>query len=297
MVDLTRWRLGLLLAAGVCLPAPAGAQTAATEASFPAGTTRQAVLDWLRQSTNIPPERVASVSPDSVVAIMARSAESTPGAYRVVIRGEVVDAKAFAKDGVLSWHASVYVDCTAGRARQGAITGYPARNLLLGGRTTQSADTDWRSGSEEAHLKGVREAVCVEDFRWPLAGPAQVTAAAERAKPPAPSLPVRQAARPPAPSPAPLPAPPQPAPPVSASGNVAIQLAAMSDPAKAEALLDLTRRKYPKRMGGLTTRVEAVAAGGATLHRALVEGFASAAEAQAFCTALTAAGQPCLVRR
>jgi hypothetical protein len=61
------------------------------------------------------------------------------------------------------------------------------------------------------------------------------------------------------------------------------------------ALADL-RRQQAGALTGLTADIQSTSVGGATMFRALVEGFQSEDAARSFCARLSASGAPCFVR-
>ncbi|HEX5377619.1 MAG TPA: SPOR domain-containing protein, partial [Phenylobacterium sp.] len=134
-------------------------------------------------------------------------------------------------------------------------------------------------------------------------------APAPAVKPPA-AAPV--AAKPAAPAPVaakPAPAPPKPAAPApvaaktvapkpaAATGGVAaVQIGAFSSRALADSGWAEAARIAPGAAAGKGKKVEAIQKDGATLYRTQVTGFASRADAQAFCAKLKAAGKSCFVK-
>jgi hypothetical protein len=139
---------------------------------------------------------------------------------------------------------------------------------------------------------------------------------------PVPAAPVQSAALAPAkptaaPAPAPLPAKPtiealatqavapKAAAPVAAkpvaaapatAGGAMVQIGALSSTALADKAWSDAARIAPGLAAGKGKKVEAIEKNGATLYRTAVTGFASRAEAKAFCDALTAAGKSCFVK-
>jgi cell division protein FtsN len=75
-----------------------------------------------------------------------------------------------------------------------------------------------------------------------------------------------------------------------------VQIGAMATRAAADALLAGLRARFAATMHGLSTTVIPVTANGRTVYRALVTGFARAADAHQFCTGMKAGGVACLVR-
>jgi cell division protein FtsN len=99
----------------------------------------------------------------------------------------------------------------------------------------------------------------------------------------------------PAPKAAPVPTvTPKPA---AASSSVQVQIGAFSSVAQADKGWNDVARLLPGQMAGKTKRVESVERDGQTLQRAFVGGFASKADADAFCAALKDQNRSCLVRQ
>jgi hypothetical protein len=82
----------------------------------------------------------------------------------------------------------------------------------------------------------------------------------------------------------------------SAGGPASVQIGALSSTALADKAWSDAARIAPGMAAGKGKRVEAIDKNGATLYRTAVTGFASRAEAKAFCDALTAAGKSCFVK-
>lgn len=118
----------------------------------------------------------------------------------------------------------------------------------------------------------------------PAAPPAPVQKAA-----PAPA-PVQKVAAPPPPKPAPTPAP------KAASGGVVVQIGAVSSTALADKAWNEAVGAAPGLAAGKGKSVEKIEKNGGTLYRTAVTGFASRADAQAFCARLQATGKSCFVR-
>ncbi len=95
------------------------------------------------------------------------------------------------------------------------------------------------------------------------------------------------------------PATPKPAPaaPVAAaSGGAMVQIGAFTSAALADKGWSDVARLTPGQMVGRTKKVEPVVKGDTTLYRAYVGGFASKADAGAFCDALKASSHACFVK-
>jgi cell division protein FtsN len=81
-----------------------------------------------------------------------------------------------------------------------------------------------------------------------------------------------------------------------AGGPAAVQIGAFSGQAQADKGWNDVARLLPGDMAGRGKRIEKADVGGVTFHRTFVTGFASKADAAAFCTKLKAAGRSCIVR-
>lgn len=127
----------------------------------------------------------------------------------------------------------------------------------------------------------------------PKAAPAPAPTPAAKAAPAA--APVIKAPPPPAPKAAPPPVAATPAP-KAAGGSASVQIGAFSSPALADRGWNDAARIAPGAAAGRGKRVEPVEVNGTTLYRTFMTGFASRADAEAFCAELKAAGKSCLVR-
>jgi outer membrane biosynthesis protein TonB len=141
------------------------------------------------------------------------------------------------------------------------------------------------------------------------AAPAPSAATSQALKPALPAAPVQKIAPPPAPvqkvavaPPAPKPAPPPvqkaaPAPePKAASGGAVVQIGAVSSTALADKAWNDAVAAAPGLGAGKGKSVQKIEKNGGTLYRTAVTGFASKADAQAFCAKLQASGKSCFVR-
>jgi cytoskeletal protein RodZ len=119
--------------------------------------------------------------------------------------------------------------------------------------------------------------------------------------------PVREAARPPATTPAPAARPPAtqqaaaaparetPPRPTPASGGVSAQLGAFGSEATARDAWNRYRAAAPAAFSGQSPSISTVERDGKTFYRLRTGGFASRADAQAFCSRASAAGAQCIV--
>jgi len=141
------------------------------------------------------------------------------------------------------------------------------------------------------------------------AAPPPSAATSQALKPAIPAAPVQKIAPPPAPTqkvavapPAPKPAPPPvqkaaPAPePKPASGGAVVQIGAVSSTALADKAWNDAVAAAPGLAAGKGKSVQKIEKNGGVLYRTAVTGFASKADAQAFCAKLQASGKSCFVR-
>lgn len=140
----------------------------------------------------------------------------------------------------------------------------------------------------------------------PKAAPTAPVVSAPIAALPAAPAPLKPAVAPPAVAPAPKAATPapksidaalNPAPAPKASGGAAaVQIGAFSSQALADKGWADAARIAPGAAAGKGKSVQAIQKDGATLYRTQVTGFASRADASAFCNQLKAAGKSCFVK-
>lgn len=266
-------------------------------------------------ASGLPRASVVSVKSDMVVAIRSRGALSQGGGVveGVVLQGEVVSPQAGQFVGYRSMRSTVNIDC--GRRRDMVVkmtvfTEPGAKGVAI----NRHVPGGWVQPSPDAYLSDVIRAVCsalprqaaapevkpieteaqlrtslaAPDSDGPLrtsldarAGRAPVppkTPPAEEPPAPAPPAPVRKAAEPP-----PRVAPPAPPLRARTPGKVAVQIAAASSDAQARQALSKLRGRI---VAPLSPDVRTVVVDGKTFHRALITGFQTRAEAQAFCASL-----------
>jgi hypothetical protein len=152
----------------------------------------------------------------------------------------------------------------------------------------------------------LRPSIAAQSLPAPTPAPAPKAATPPPAKPapkveaPAPKAAPAPAAKAPTPAPAKsVPAKPEhaaPAPAAKAAGVAAVQIGAFSSQALADKGWSDAAAIAPGRAAGKGKSVEKVAKDGHTLFRTQVTGFASRADASAFCAKLKAAGKACFVK-
>lgn len=126
--------------------------------------------------------------------------------------------------------------------------------------------------------------------------PAQNVPPPAAAQPPAPKSPPAKAAVAPPPKPAAVAEKPAAKPAAATSGAAAVQIGAVSSPALADKTWSDAVAVAPGLAAGKGKGVEKVDRDGKTLYRTSVTGFASKADAAAFCAKLKAAGKACFVK-
>jgi len=312
--------------AGVALAGLAASVRAEPPATFPAVVDRAGLVTWLRQETDIAPSQVVAVSPSAVTAVLGTIETTAPNGLRMALRAEAIDPKVGDREGVLSWHMLVEVDCPGRKLRQGPTTGYVGRNLLGEGRQIRPGSAAWIAPPPGAQLENVWRAAGEAGFERPLAPPhsvsiAQAATPAAAVTPPLPlrpmlvgdarpwtpaaapkaAAPVQKAPPPPlqalaAPAPAPLRAMAAVTQPPAPHSAVAVQLGAMATLAAAEALLADIKGRFMGALPDLSTTVAPASGRGRTVYRALVTGFSRDADAGQFCKGLKTSGLACFVR-
>lgn len=307
-----------LAAAGGAAICAAGATAAFSQGptALPGSLDRAVLVNWLRANTDLDPTNVISVSPANIIGVMAvnRIEPADRRLFRAQIRSEVISAQTIREAGNSSWAADVEVDCQSRKGKVNRILDFPMRNLR-GAAREAGGSAEWVAPPAGTHLYTVVAAVCDAGFQRPLAPGQQMAAlgssggqAPVATAPRAPSQPPAQpspgpavAAGTPAVSrspaqtaPAPL-APRAPARPAKRS-SVAVQIAAADTEAKAAQALRSAMSAFAAPLDGTSMSTVRVEVGGKTVYRALLHGFASAGEAQAFCTAYKAAGRDCFLR-
>jgi cell division septation protein DedD len=296
-----------LLAAFMAVAAPALAQ----DVSYPPSRSLGDVGAWLQRDTPITLPQVVDVSPSAVTAVTSATPTGTPRGFLANIVSEALDPQIPAHEDVASWSIPVEVDCDRRMVRLGVMTGFHIRDLRTDPRTVREPDASWVTPITGAPLGAVVRALCDRDFHRPFEGKVKIAAAKpvpapKSAPPPASAPPPTAAADPPTRAPALrstlAPVAPPPAKPkaaaasASVSPGLAVQIGASPDAADAQGLLARFKKKFAADIGGHTTDVVGAEVDGKTVHRALITGFGSAAEATSFCEKLKAGGQACFVR-
>ncbi len=288
--------------------ASARAQDQASPVSFPETMDRPALLDWLKRETDISPKQVVAVGPSAITALMQVRRISDEPRFRMTMRAEAIDPTVREREGYLSWYMVLDVDCPAHKVRQGATTGYHARNLLEAGQEVRPDDSVWREPTPGAALDSVWRAVCEPNFRWPLVDSSDLVAAQRVSLPRTPPPP--RTPSPPKAKPLTLrtfietpggadfsAAAPQPRPAAAVAGKGAVQIAASTSPAGARLALAGIKGKVAAWRSPLSGHVETAVVKGATFYRVVIAGFDGARDGEAFCGTLRASGQACFVRR
>ncbi|MDB5426860.1 MAG: hypothetical protein JWP23_1829 [Phenylobacterium sp.] len=277
--------LGLSAALALAAAAPGAAQT--TALSYPRSRALPDVAAWLQSDTPISPAQVVDISPSAVTAVVAVTPTGEPRGFLASINSEAMNPEIESHDGIASWSIPVEVDCNRRAVRLGTMTGFRSRDLRSDAKVLRPADTAFVNPTPNAPLGAVIRALCDRDFRRPLVGGRLKLAT----KTPDPVKPAKAPTA--APAPAPEPAPKA----VTAGGSVSVQIAASPSLPDAKGLLARFKKQSPDLLSGLTADVTTAQVAGKTVHRALISGFATGADAVQFCEKLKARGQACFVRR
>ena len=288
----------LVLVVACTVPVAAAAQS--QPVSYPPSRSLADVTAWIRTDTPLAPGQVVDVGVSAVTAITAATPTTAPRGFLATVSSESLDPSIEGSQGIASWMVPVQVDCDARRVKLGAMTGYPRRDLAKDARIVRPADADFITPTTGAPIDAVVRGLCDRDFRRPLMGGRQLAKAPEPVRPPTK---VAEAPAPPSSSRSTLPStpPPQRTPvrvgaPAGSSAAV-VQVGASPDLADAKGLLARIQRKFAAELQGRTGTIATVQLDGKTMHRALISGFGSAAEANDLCKTLSAAGQACFIRR
>jgi hypothetical protein len=260
----------------------AAAAPVATEVmpAFPTASDRPTVERWLVDTAGFPAGAPIDLGPDSAVVIVTDSTTGLkPGQHVVSFREEAVGVNFVARNGGRSITGSGGVDCNEGQFRMGGMTVFHGTGLKGERVASFPPQETWRTPPPGGVLQRVVESVC--EAAPAAAGPASTAslAAALEAAPPAGVTSEGAGLR----------AAPQ-------AETVTVQVGAF--PARPQAAAGLAKAMSVggAQVAGRRTEVAAATVNGAEMFRALIHGFSSRTEAQAFCARLRAQGQPCLVR-
>jgi len=241
---------------------------------YPAVRSLPAVSDWLRRYSDIPRSRLVGLGPDSLFAVEPAPQPGPPPALRVVIRQEAVTPEFAKRLGGRSASMVADIDCPGRRVFQREVDLYVGSNRQGASRRLGAAK-DWQAIPPGTYMEQVMQAVCDPQWRAPYAAEAAPSVRAAAIPPPPPSAP---AASPRA---------------VPAAGAVSAraELGRFDSADAALAAWGAAASAAP----GARLRIELAVVQGRTHYRALVEGFAGRAPAEAFCRSVQAGGRGCAV--
>ncbi|MBS0361033.1 MAG: SPOR domain-containing protein [Proteobacteria bacterium] len=301
------------LLAFALVAAPAFAQP--PPITYPGSRALPEVAAWLQRDTPLLLGQVVDVGPSAVTAITSVSPMGQPRGFLARAASEALAPQIIADEGVASWSIPVEVDCEQRLVRLGEMTGYKTRDLKTDGKIVREPNPEWVRPIPSAPLGAVIAALCDRDFKRPFAAKRYAALGKSTPAAPAPTRlaeaappPLRAAITPKPQKPEPAPKPETPAKAETAKaepvksegpkggGSVAVQIGASPSKPDIEALLAKFRKTHGAELGGLSTDVATVESDGKTVNRALIKGFASNAEAGAFCKRLEASGQACFIR-
>jgi hypothetical protein len=328
-LSLSAARAHRLAAAGLAAALLAGAAPALSQSiDYPPSRSLSDIATWLQKDTPISLGQVVDVGPSAVTAVTSAVPTGQPRGFLANVASEALDPQIAGRESIAAWSIPVEVDCDKHAVRLGVMTGFRSRDLVSESRVVRQADTDWVTPTSSAPLGAVARALCDRDFHRPFGGHTRLAARAPKAAPPVAATPapvpppadsaVATAPRLPTlrttPEPEPTEAPartaharstetktaeagaPKSKPPAG-GGAIAVQIGASPSLPDLQRLLDKAKKKFAGDLGGLTTKVATVQLDGKMVNRALISGFASNAEANAFCKKLSAEGQACFIRR
>jgi hypothetical protein len=319
-------RTALCLAAAVLAAAGAAQAQVAAAPEFPQSLETSSLRTWLQRATDIAPGQVIALSSAALSAIGSVRREASPDRYSLTLRAEALDPSLYERQGILSWSSEVEIDCAGHRVRQADTHAFAKRNLRDEIRVMRSAEPEWREPPPNTHLDAAWRATCDPAFVRPLAPATREAAADAPPRPGRKPRPAAGASSPPAPASAASPAvaaasPARPEaqaqhshrarheqaatasaptsnPKAAPAGraNVEVQVGASDAQPLAQRELDSVMRRLPKDGPPVRGQVVAAKAGGKTVYREIIDGFASKHEANAFCAALKGQKIRCFVR-
>ncbi|OYX35547.1 MAG: hypothetical protein B7Y99_03285 [Caulobacterales bacterium 32-69-10] len=303
--------------------------------SFPTSRDFSAVARWLERESGVARRDLVAVHDDLAWAMAPISGERLAG-QPAVMRVEALDAAAWRRLGGRSAIVFLDPDCEARRATVRSADIYAASNLLGDVRrgvepSALPVTPDALAAVALGLCRGAvpRPQPVAVAVAAPVSPPAPKPAPAPRPAPPPPAPPPVQVARPaptiqaaPPPTPptrpavaagpaaAPVsppasviaqaapspPSPPAPPPQPAPAAGPTVQIGAFGSSGAAMVAFSELVAAQPRLLAGKLQRLEPVAVQAGTLYRAVLTGFSTEAEAQAFCRALTAAGKPCVAR-
>ena len=275
----------------------AATATAGDPTATPEADARIALLrSWLHR----PKASILAVTPNLGLVWLNRGAPGkTAGLIEgVEVQGEVIDPLLAQQRGWRSMRLTLDIACSDHKARVRAFQVFTDHDAG-GARADRPVPGGWMRPSDGADLNAVIDALCGPSATREATA-AKLTRAdpAMDAGPASPNLastPSSKAApTPPSPKPAPIPAVAAQGAQVAASATA--QVNASPDRADAQAALDRAIGHGDPALARLTPHVEPAQVHGRQMFRALVSGFATRAEAKAFCDRVQAAGGACFVR-
>ena len=312
----TTWRTAF--GAALALAAAGSAHAKATAyPAFPKAHSEAAAIQWILGETDLPLNRVTAISDTAIFALVEGPTRSTGSTeLSVKVREEVLNADMVKTVGGRSALMSLKLDCAMRRLKLETLEVREGSNLM--GAPKRQRGGDWMAAPAGSYLADVVSAGCDSTYRYPYSAVAAPKPVSPPQPPAAPPKPLAQAPAPAAPAASPPsavtptakgaslrpalgastpPAAKSVAKPVLARGKVQAQVGAYPSPAIARAELAKLGSKFKAQMTGHPRRVEPTAAKAPRFYRALVGGFATPAQAEAFCQVLQAEQRACLVRR
>jgi hypothetical protein len=232
--------------------------------------------------SHLPPRSIVSVRPQVGVALLQRGVRGADGVVSgVELQSEVMDDQTAQAYGWRSMRWRLDVACLDRSTRLSQTEAF-LDHALVGPPHAGPMPEGWVKPTPGAFMGDVITALC---------GPA-------RPGKPAP-VPGPVLARIPSPPTSPMPAtiaPPPSAVVAAPAGSFTVQIGAFLSASEADSALEAVSASAAGRTPPLATRVQPARVHGRLYHRALIDGFSDANNAEAFCASVRAAGGACFVR-
>jgi hypothetical protein len=291
-----RTRLAVL-SAGALLAAGSALAAEPNTLSFPRARDAATVAEWLAARTDMPLQAVVVSGPESVFAVLPSPGLSqVPAGRRVRVVQEVIDPAFTPILGGRSAVIELDVDCAGRRVMRQAFDIYGGSNL--GGQVERlGAGRAWSVVEPETAMAAILTAACTPEAA-PRPLETVTVARAERPAAPPPAVVEVAAITPPPPPVRPAPVRAAPLPPAPAAPAQPVRVA--YGPAPMVNLgefpsLEAARAAWAGAAAGQPGKVQRIELASGRF-RALVDGYGSAAEAEAACAAIRGRGGQCSLR-
>lgn len=261
---------------------PAASQVAPMTGDRNAQAARQKLhVEAFVARTQLPKSAVVSVKPDIVIGFRAAKSSWSPS-EKIGLQGEVVDDEAALRLGYRSMRSIVEVNCESRRDRVVEMEVFSLPNLK-GEKQVRTLPGGWVQPSDDAFMADVVRAVCNSRIQVPTLRPIVTDQPAKKPQPEekaTATTPIVVSTDEPKSA--------------DSSKTITVQVGSLDSEVAANNAL----KKY-RVLGGAvrSTRIEVAQLGPRTYYRALVQGFSTRQEAQAYCVEVQRQHGPCLVRQ